>query len=79
MIVDADAPWQNGKCERHGGLVKDLLAKGPETEVVFTPDDLEDLLAEICVAEESARESRWIHSLPTLHWPESKSSTRVVI
>ena len=30
-----------------GGLVKDLLAKGLETEVVFTPDDLEDLLAEI--------------------------------
>ena len=29
------------------GLVKDLLAKGIETEVVFTPDDLEDLLAEI--------------------------------
>ena len=47
LIVDADAPWQNGKCERHGGLVKDLLAKGLETEVVFTPDDLEDLLAEI--------------------------------
>ena len=47
IIVDADAPWQNGKCERHGGLVKDLLAKDLETEVVFTPDDLEDLLAEI--------------------------------
>ena len=47
VIVDADAPWQNGKCERHGGLVKDLLAKGLETEVVFTPDDLEDLLPEI--------------------------------
>ena len=47
VVVDADAPWQNGKCERHGGLVKDLLAKGLETEVVFTPDDLEDLLAEI--------------------------------
>ena len=31
----------------HGVLVKDLLAKGLETEVVFTPDDLEDLLAEI--------------------------------
>ena len=47
VVVDSDAPWQNGKCERHGGLVKDLLAKGLETEVVFTPDDLEDLLAEI--------------------------------
>ena len=47
VVVDADAPWQNGNCERHGGLVKDLLAKGLETEVVFTPDDLEDLLAEI--------------------------------
>ena len=40
VIVDADAPWQNVKCER-------LLAKGLETEVVFTPDDLEGLLAEI--------------------------------
>ena len=47
VIVDADAPWQNGKCERHGGLVKDLLAKGLETEVVCTPDDLVDFLAEI--------------------------------
>ena len=28
------------------GQVKDLLAKVLETEVVFTPDDLEDLLAE---------------------------------
>ena len=43
----ADAPWQNGECEKHGGLVKDLLAKGLETEVVLTPDDMEDLLAEI--------------------------------
>ena len=47
VVVDVDAPWQNGKCERHGGLVKDLLAKGLETEDVFTPDDLEDFLAEI--------------------------------
>ena len=47
VIVDANAPWQNGKCERHGGIVKDLLAKGLETEVVFIPGDLEDLLAEI--------------------------------
>ena len=37
VIVDADAPWQNGKCERHGGIVKDLLAKGYETEVVSYP------------------------------------------
>ena len=37
VIVDADAPWQNGKCERHGGFVKDLLAKGFETEVVSYP------------------------------------------
>ena len=35
------------KCERHKGLVKDLLAKRLETEVVFTPEDLEDLLAEL--------------------------------
>ena len=35
-----------GECERHGSLVKDLLAKGLETEV-STPDDLENLLAEI--------------------------------
>ena len=28
-------------------MVKDLLAKGLETEVVFTPDDLEDFLTEI--------------------------------
>ena len=47
VIVDADAPWQNGECERHGGLDKDHLAKGLETEVVFTPDDLEGPLAEI--------------------------------
>ena len=38
-------PGSTGECERHGGLVKDRLAKGLETEVVFTPDDLEDLLA----------------------------------
>ena len=37
LQVIVDAPWQNGKCERHGGPVKDLLAKGLETEVVFTP------------------------------------------
>ena len=47
VVVDADAPWQNGKRERHGGLAKDLLAKGLQTEVVFTPDNLEDLLSEI--------------------------------
>ena len=44
VTAEADAPWQNGKC---GDLLRDFLAKGLETEVVFTPDDLEDLLAEI--------------------------------
>ena len=79
VIVDADAPWQNGKCERHGGLVKDLLAKGLETEVVFTPDDLEDLLAEI-VSLKNRRGNRGGSTPYQLrYWPESKSSTRVVI
>ena len=39
----------------HGGLVKDLLAKGLETEVVFTPDDLEDLLARVGIGRSSRR------------------------
>ena len=47
VVVDADSSWQNGKRERHGGLPKDLLAKGLQTEVVFTSDNLEDLLTEI--------------------------------
>ena len=59
--IDADAPWQNGKCERHSGLVKDLLAKGFETEVVSTPDGSGRLSGRDCVVEESTRESRWIH------------------
>eukprot|EP00974_Lingulodinium_polyedra_P042755 4104195-Lingulodinium_polyedra.AAC.1 len=43
-VIDADAPWQNGRCERHGGLAKDLLQKGIEESLVTRPDEL-DLLA----------------------------------
>ena len=61
------------------GLVKDLLAKGLETEVVFTPDDLEDLLAEIV----SLKNRRGHRGGFTPHHfviaPESKSSTRAAI
>jgi len=24
-VIDADSPWQNGRCERHGGWVKERL------------------------------------------------------
>ena len=74
VVVDADAPWQTGKCERHGGRVKDLLAKGLETEVVFTPDDLEDLLAETV----SLKNRRGI-GMGSLTLSEFKSSTRVAV
>ena len=34
VVIDSDSPWQNGKCERHGGLLKDLLDKAAEGEVI---------------------------------------------
>ena len=29
VVVDADAPWQNGKCERHGGFGQGSSGEGP--------------------------------------------------
>ena len=43
-VTDADSPWQNGRCERHGGWMKDLLQKGVEEGLVSTAEEL-DLLA----------------------------------
>eukprot|EP00959_Pyramimonas_sp_CCMP1952_P278721 5827655-Pyramimonas_sp.AAC.1 len=46
-VVSAEAPWGNGRCERHGGWVKDLMVKGAEESMVVTEKDLETLAYEV--------------------------------
>jgi hypothetical protein len=46
-VINSESPWQNGKAARHGGLVKDLLAKAGEEDVVQDARDLGILLAQI--------------------------------
>ena len=53
--------------------------KGLETEVVFTLDDLEDLLAEIVSLKNRRGNRGGFHSLSTGYWSKSKSAARVVI
>jgi hypothetical protein len=56
-VISSESPWQNGKAERHGGLVKDLLAKACEENVVQDTRDLATLLAHV-LSQKNARVSR---------------------
>ena len=49
-VCDATSPWQNGKCERHGGLVKEALAKAAREAEPRTARELEHLLHETLAA-----------------------------
>eukprot|EP00959_Pyramimonas_sp_CCMP1952_P017620 373882-Pyramimonas_sp.AAC.1 len=49
-VCDAESPHQNGRCERHGGLVKTALAKAMKAASVLNQEELEDLLGEVVSA-----------------------------
>jgi len=55
-VTDAESPWQNGRAERHGQLIQELLVKGLETEVVTTESELELLGLELV-----AQKNRCLH------------------
>ena len=49
-VTDADSPWQNGRTERHGQWMQDLMEKSVETRFVSTPVDLEMMSSELVSA-----------------------------
>ena len=55
-VCDADSPWQNGKAERHGGLLKEVLDKAIEGEVITSVEELDLLLATV-----TADKNRYSH------------------
>jgi hypothetical protein len=55
--VNSESPWQNGKTERHGALIEDLLAKACEGNVVQDSRDLSTLLTQV-LSQTNARVSR---------------------
>eukprot|EP00435_Cladocopium_sp_Y103_P059905 s740_g21.t1 len=72
----ARAPWQQGKVERHGGLMKSLLEKGREEAPPTNREDLSQLLHE-CEAAKNRFSNRSGYS-PTQRqigqWPRMPSS-----
>jgi len=55
-VTDAEAPWQNGRVERHGQWIQDLLVKSLETNFVKNEQELELLACEI-----AANKNRYMH------------------
>eukprot|EP00971_Amphidinium_carterae_P299906 5958201-Amphidinium_carterae.1 len=49
-LIPGDAPWQNGRTERHGGTVKLLLTKARMTCPPRNAEDLEELLCSVTQA-----------------------------
>eukprot|EP00971_Amphidinium_carterae_P325020 6455085-Amphidinium_carterae.1 len=49
-LIPGDAPWQNGRTERHGGTVKLLLTKARMTCPPRSAEDLEELLCSVTQA-----------------------------
>eukprot|EP00974_Lingulodinium_polyedra_P099684 9656021-Lingulodinium_polyedra.AAC.1 len=43
-MCDAESPWQNGRCERHGGLIKEAAARALTMDLVTTLEDFEGLV-----------------------------------
>ena len=55
-VTDADSPWQNGRVERHGGWVQDLLGKEIGDKFVTTFEELELLACQVV-----ASKNRYLH------------------
>lgn len=49
-VCDAESPHQNGRCERHGGLVKVAMNRAALENAPRDLDEVEDLLCEIVAA-----------------------------
>ena len=58
IISDSHSPWQNGRCERHGGWVKQRLEQELQSghSVVANAEDLDMLLASLV-----SHKNRWFH------------------
>ena len=52
ILIDPEAPWQNGRVERHGGWIKERLETELQSGVLRLRSvaDVEDLLASLCAA-----------------------------
>lgn len=46
FVANADSPWGNGRCERHGGLLKDMIDKLADTSIIDSPAEVDIALAE---------------------------------
>ena len=49
-FTSAESPWQNARAERHGGIVKTLIAKSPVDTLPDDLPDLEELVTQCAVA-----------------------------
>ena len=55
-VTDAEALWQNGRAERHGQWIQDLLEKECESNFVRNAEELELLSCEL-----TAAKNRYLH------------------
>ena len=49
-IVPAESPWQNGRTERHGGILKLIFTKARLTSPPRSLEEVEELMSECCSA-----------------------------
>ena len=55
-VTDAESPWQNGRVERHGQWIQDLMVKALETRAITTQADLETMGYELV-----GQKNRYLH------------------
>ena len=49
-VTPTESPWQNGKTERHGGIIKMMVTKARLSINPTNTEELEELIAECCQA-----------------------------
>lgn len=59
VVANADSLWENGRCERHGGLLKDVIDKLSDESVIDDPEEL-DCVGGGRLSQESPASSRRI-------------------
>ena len=45
-VCDAYSPWQNGRCERHGGWIKEVVSKTAREMEPKSREEMESILHE---------------------------------
>ena len=65
-VIHVEAPWENGRAERHGGWLKTRVERELQSgrSIIVTLEDLDELLSAVTSSKNNWLNKRWFHTKP---------------